>query len=81
MKLSDWQDGVPKEEGVYQILVPEHNTLSSNGMYYARFKGGYWDCGTQSLDYKLSCVHYTHTVFPSNNLPSSPRKWRGIIDE
>lgn len=78
-KLSDWQDGVPSIEGIYQIYVPEHIISNFNGEYFARFKDGEWDAGTCLLDSKLN--NYTHIPYNSNNNPANPRKWRGVIDE
>ena len=79
MKLSDWQDGVPKEEGIYQIYVPEHDDDDVfNGIYHARFKNGKWDAGS-NLDGKKNRL--IHSPYPINNDPKNPRKWRGLIDD
>lgn len=78
-KLSDWQDGVPSIEGIYQIYVPEHISSNFNGVYFARFKDGEWDVGNRLLDSKLNT--YTHIPYNFNNDPDNPRKWRGVIDE
>lgn len=78
-KLSDWQDGVPSIEGIYQIYVPEHSDNYFDVVYFARFKDGEWDVGTCLLDSKLNT--YTHIPYNPNNDPDNPRKWRGVIDE
>lgn len=78
-KLSDWQDGVPAIDGIYQIFVPEHINNHFNGVYFARFKYGKWDNGVCSVDSKLKQI--VHIPYDSNNDPENPRKWRGVIDE
>lgn len=78
-KLSDWQDGVPAIDGVYQIFVPEHIINHFNGIYFARFKDGKWDAGDCSVNNKVNQT--IHIPFNSNNDPKNPRKWRGVIDE
>lgn len=78
MKRSDWQDGVPQIEGVYEILVVEYKDNTFDGIYAARFKNGKWDSGHR-LDSKLSQTE--HTPYPRNNDPDNPRPWRGVIEE
>lgn len=79
MKLSEWQGGVPKENGVYQIDVPEHRDNIFTGIYYSRFKRGKWDVGMIYLEEKLNCS--THKPYQLNNNLQNPRKWRGLVDE
>lgn len=78
MKLSEWQDGVPPCDGVWQIYVSEHVTLSFNGVYYARFKDGKWGAGSC---YAALLKKWPFSPYPSNNNPDKPRQWRGEIDE
>lgn len=75
--LSDWQDGVPPCDGVWEIRVPEHDD-STICTYFARFKNGTWSSGT-NLSSVLSKV--IHVPYPGNNVPTNPRKWRGVIDD
>ena len=78
MQLSDWQDGVPSVDGIYQIFVPEHIKHNFDGAYYARFKNGKWNVGYHTLEHAKKCSNYPYKV---NNNPDNSRKWRGVIDE
>lgn len=72
-EVSDWQDGVPPCDGVWEIAVPEDKLT-----YFARFKHGQWGGGFVILTHAIRApfIHY-----PINNNPDHPRKWRGVIED
>lgn len=72
MTLSDWLDGVPPQEGIYEIRVPEHDYGRNEAIYYARYKDGKWGPGRVSF-YE---VEKEFVPYPNNNHLSNPRKWR-----
>jgi hypothetical protein len=75
MKRSEWQDGVPPSDGIWEIAVPEHNNT-----YYCMFSSGKWMIGSRMLDAIKSNSHYRREVYPENNNPANPRKWRGVLE-
>ena len=79
MIKSTWQNGVPPCDGIWEIFVPEHEGLKSDGKYYARFKDGKWGAGHGTVLGVQNRVNQDQ--YPPNNNPDNPRLWRGLIDE
>lgn len=80
-KVSEWQDGFPPCEGVWEIYVSEHAKDGFNGIYHARFKDGMWSAGADLELWPEMLDELNFDPYESNNDPSNPRKWRGLIDD
>lgn len=78
MKLSEWQDGVPPSDGIWEIHVPEHEEYTKDGTYFARYRDGQWGAGYYTVG---RCQECSGDPYPSNNQQCNPRKWRGQIEE
>ena len=70
-KVSAWQNGVPPCEGIWQILVKEHD----NKTYYAYYLNNKWGVGVPYIEGAIA------SPYAPNNNPHNPRKWRGLIDD
>lgn len=75
--FSEWQEGPPPHDGVWQIKVIDDYTQQPY-IYYAKFQDGQWGAGTEFLNQAKEANFYPYAP---NNDPLKPIRWRGRLPD
>lgn len=77
IKFSDWQEGPPPHDGVWQIEVHSVWDHNKTYTYFAKFQDGQWGPGNHLQRVKT----IPFKPYAPNNNPLKPIRWRGRLPD